>query len=71
MTGSDETNETDGVADEFVAEDWTMLQRLLYHDTWNEKLGRHRSPYVFHVTIPGTASVNSSGCVLFTTSSRR
>ncbi|WP_458207914.1 FRG domain-containing protein [Haladaptatus sp. NG-SE-30] len=32
---------------EFVAEDWATLQRLLYRDSWNEEIGRHRSPYVF------------------------
>ncbi|WP_247729674.1 FRG domain-containing protein [Halovivax limisalsi] len=33
--------------DEFVADDWATLQQLLYRDSWNEELGRHRSPYVF------------------------
>jgi len=32
---------------EFVADDWATLQRLLFRDSWNEDLGRHRSPYVF------------------------
>ncbi|WP_254533351.1 FRG domain-containing protein [Natrinema gelatinilyticum] len=32
---------------EFMADDWATLQRLLYRDSWNEDLGRHRSPYVF------------------------
>lgn len=32
---------------EFVADDWATLQRLLYRNSWNEELGRHRSPYVF------------------------
>ena len=35
---------------EFVAEDWGELQRLLYRNSWNEGLGRHRSPYVFRGT---------------------
>jgi len=32
---------------EFVADDWATLQRLLFRDSWNEELGRHRSQYVF------------------------
>ncbi|MHB9286938.1 FRG domain-containing protein [Halobacteriales archaeon Cl-PHB] len=32
---------------EFVADDWATLQRLLFRDSWNAELGRHRSPYVF------------------------
>ncbi|UPV76695.1 FRG domain-containing protein (plasmid) [Halorussus limi] len=39
--------QTDEGANEFVADDWATLQRLLYRDSWNEELGRHRSPYVF------------------------
>ncbi|TMT81470.1 hypothetical protein E2L06_15945 [Haloterrigena sp. H1] len=36
---------------EFVADDWATLQRLLFQDSWNEELGRHRSPYVFRGMI--------------------
>lgn len=39
--------ETGGADNEFVADDWATLQRLLYRNSWNEELGRHRSPYVF------------------------
>src|SRR6056297_1397317 len=39
--------ETDETANELVADDWATLQRLLYRDSWDEELGRHRSPYVF------------------------
>ncbi|RBI60154.1 FRG domain-containing protein [halophilic archaeon] len=39
--------ETDEAANELVADDWATLQQLLYRDSWNEDLGRHRSPYVF------------------------
>lgn len=31
-----------------VAESWTHLLDLLYADSWNPGLNRHRSPYVFH-----------------------
>ncbi|HKJ57601.1 MAG TPA: FRG domain-containing protein [Halobacteriales archaeon] len=33
--------------DEVIAEDWTTLQDLLGRGSWNEGLGRYRSPYVF------------------------
>lgn len=32
---------------EEVVDDWEELQSALYDDSWNENLGRHRSPYVF------------------------
>lgn len=32
---------------EYRAEDWEALQRLLFRDSWNEEIGRWRSPYVF------------------------
>lgn len=38
-------NDTGG--EEFVADDWATLQRLLYRNSWNEEIARHRSPYVF------------------------
>lgn len=37
-----------GVNDnEFVADEWPTLQRLMYRNSWNEEIERHRSPYVF------------------------
>ncbi|WP_433633530.1 FRG domain-containing protein [Halomicrococcus sp. NG-SE-24] len=39
MTGAEDN--------EFIADDWATLQQLLYRDSWNEEIGRHRSPYVF------------------------
>ena len=33
--------------DDHRAEDWETLQRLLFRDSWNEGIGRWRSPYVF------------------------
>ena len=32
---------------EVVVDSWEQLQSALYDDSWNEDLGRHRSPYVF------------------------
>jgi hypothetical protein len=33
--------------DEIRAESWTHLHELLFADSWHERLGRHRSDYVF------------------------
>lgn len=52
-----ETGEPD---DEFVAEDWATLQRLLYRDSWNEELGRHRSPYVFRGMTDSSHTLETS-----------
>ena len=32
---------------EIIAESWTDLQNKLFHDTWNEKIGRFRSQYAY------------------------
>ncbi|WP_416838813.1 FRG domain-containing protein [Haloferax sp. DFSO52] len=34
-------------SNEVVAEDWSALQEVLGQHTWNEQLGRYRSPFVF------------------------
>lgn len=38
---------TETEENEFMADDWATLQRLLYRNSWNEDLGGHRSPYAF------------------------
>ena len=32
---------------EFIPKDWTQLQGLLFYDSFNEKIDRIRSPYIF------------------------
>lgn len=32
---------------EIIAESWTDLQEKLFHDTWNDKIGRFRSQYAY------------------------
>lgn len=32
---------------EIVVESWAALQEVLFHDTWDDKLQRYRSPYVY------------------------
>lgn len=33
--------------DEFIPKDWTQLQDLLFNDSFNEKIDRIRSPYIY------------------------
>ncbi len=33
--------------DEFIPKDWTQLQGLLFNDSFNEKIDRIRSPYIY------------------------
>lgn len=45
---------------EFVADDWATLQRLLFRDSWDEEIGRHRSPYVFRGMTNAEYSLETS-----------
>ena len=45
---------------EFVADEWAKLQRLLFRNSWDEDIGRHRSPYVFRGTTNTEYSLETS-----------
>nr|WP_254244860.1 FRG domain-containing protein [Hymenobacter sp. BRD67] len=34
-------------ANDFEAQSWQHLQDLLFHETWDARLGRYRSPFVY------------------------
>lgn len=46
---SGDAHSDDLEADQVVhAENWVHLQELLFHNAWNPRIARHRSPYAFH-----------------------
>jgi hypothetical protein len=46
--------------DEIRAESWAHLQDLLFADSWQETLGRHRSDYVFRGEATGDTNLVTS-----------